>query len=247
MVPALRSSCRESLASLAARGAITKAGGLTYDEAMIRPAPELRWYPLSVTEADDLFRNARKRLAESDAVGLIRTVLEKQLSYYRDMVNHGGYKLVDAEGETIKAFPKAFYESAQSIGGIPEAVAIAGYRGEQVVLYRGSFFLTDPDVEERHVEAFVETQIVDRARKLDQLADRGAALETAPTNKRVGIPRDLRHAVYQRDGGACVECESKFELQFDHIIPVSMGGATTLENLELLCGDCNRRKGGTLG
>jgi 5-methylcytosine-specific restriction endonuclease McrA len=31
-------------------------------------------------------------------------------------------------------------------------------------------------------------------------------------------------------------------LQFDHIIPWSLGGADTAETLRLLCVDCNRRK-----
>jgi hypothetical protein len=34
-----------------------------------------------------------------------------------------------------------------------------------------------------------------------------------------------------------------FELQFDHIIPVALGGASTAENLQILCGPCNRAKG----
>jgi 5-methylcytosine-specific restriction endonuclease McrA len=32
----------------------------------------------------------------------------------------------------------------------------------------------------------------------------------------------------------------------DHVIPVALGGATTLANLQLLCGDCNREKGADL-
>jgi len=30
------------------------------------------------------------------------------------------------------------------------------------------------------------------------------------------------------------------ELQFDHVLPVALGGATSVENLQILCGDCNR-------
>ncbi len=33
------------------------------------------------------------------------------------------------------------------------------------------------------------------------------------------------------------------ELHFDHIVPVSLGGASVAANVELLCRDCNLRKG----
>lgn len=35
-------------------------------------------------------------------------------------------------------------------------------------------------------------------------------------------------------------------LQYDHVLPVALGGATTVENLQLLCADCNRRKSDSL-
>ena len=59
-------------------------------------------------------------------------------------------------------------------------------------------------------------------------------------------PREVRLAVWQRDGGRCIECGSDFDLQYDHVIPFSMGGATTAENLQLLCAGCNRAKGAAL-
>ena len=57
---------------------------------------------------------------------------------------------------------------------------------------------------------------------------------------------DLRRMVFERDGGRCVECDSTFDLQYDHVLPVALGGATTVENLQLLCADCNREKSDTL-
>lgn len=63
---------------------------------------------------------------------------------------------------------------------------------------------------------------------------------------RVGIPTEIRRAVFERDGGRCVECGSNFDLQYDHVLPVSRGGATTVQNLQLLCADCNSRKSDSL-
>jgi 5-methylcytosine-specific restriction endonuclease McrA len=59
---------------------------------------------------------------------------------------------------------------------------------------------------------------------------------------RGAIPDDLKQFVWLRDGGRCRHCGNQYELQYDHIIPVAMGGATTTENLQILCGPCNRRK-----
>jgi len=63
---------------------------------------------------------------------------------------------------------------------------------------------------------------------------------------REAIPDDVKALVWQRDGGRCVKCESNENLEFDHIIPVSMGGANSARNLQLLCQTCNRQKGGNL-
>ena len=60
------------------------------------------------------------------------------------------------------------------------------------------------------------------------------------------IPDDVKMFVWQRDGGCCVKCGSNENLEFDHIIPVVMGGANTSRNLQLLCEPCNRAKGGNL-
>lgn len=65
--------------------------------------------------------------------------------------------------------------------------------------------------------------------------------------KRPPIPREVADAVYSRDHGRCVYCGSTENLQFDHIIPFSKGGATSLENLQLLCQKCNLEKSNKIG
>ena len=65
--------------------------------------------------------------------------------------------------------------------------------------------------------------------------------------RRPSIPRDVVDAVYRRDCGRCVYCGSTENLQLDHIIPFSRGGATTIENLQLLCQKCNLNKSNKIG
>lgn len=46
--------------------------------------------------------------------------------------------------------------------------------------------------------------------------------------------------------GVIVQCGSDSYLEFDHVIPHSLGGATSEANLQLLCRGCNAAKGGRL-
>jgi hypothetical protein len=57
------------------------------------------------------------------------------------------------------------------------------------------------------------------------------------------IPAWLRQAVLERDQLRCQQCGSENDLHLDHIIPWSKGGATSLENLQVLCRGCNLSKG----
>lgn len=60
------------------------------------------------------------------------------------------------------------------------------------------------------------------------------------------IPQDVKIAVSARDRGRCRQCGSTQQLHFDHVIPISRGGANTVANIQLLCGACNRAKGAKL-
>jgi len=60
--------------------------------------------------------------------------------------------------------------------------------------------------------------------------------------KRENISEETKISVWRRDNGRCAKCGSRINLEYDHIIPVSKGGANTIRNIELLCEKCNRKK-----
>lgn len=67
------------------------------------------------------------------------------------------------------------------------------------------------------------------------------------TKKRKSIPQNVKDKIWRRDEGKCAECGSNENLEFDHIIPFSKGGASTYRNLQLLCQICNRKKYNRIG
>lgn len=59
--------------------------------------------------------------------------------------------------------------------------------------------------------------------------------------------RFSRINIFARDSFTCQYCgarRSKSELNLDHVIPRSLGGRSTWENVVCSCLECNRRKGG---
>ena len=52
-----------------------------------------------------------------------------------------------------------------------------------------------------------------------------------------------RRFILDRDGWRCVYCGSTDELEIDHIVPFSRGGACSVDNAQVLCRMHNRRKG----
>jgi 5-methylcytosine-specific restriction endonuclease McrA len=52
----------------------------------------------------------------------------------------------------------------------------------------------------------------------------------------------VRREVWARDGGVCINCGSNANIEYDHKTPVSKGGNSELDNIQLLCRPCNRSK-----
>ena len=56
-----------------------------------------------------------------------------------------------------------------------------------------------------------------------------------------------KRQAYERQKGICAHCKKEFQLEqmeADHITPWHAGGKTNLENCQMLCKECNRRKSG---
>jgi hypothetical protein len=97
----------------------------------------------------------------------------------------------------------------------------------------GRYFVADPEY---------ATAVVDAVARISrrEILRRDAGRDTRR------VPQEVKAAVWQRDAGRCVECGSTSYLEFDHVIPLSKGGATSPGNLQLLCRGCNLRKANRL-
>lgn len=60
------------------------------------------------------------------------------------------------------------------------------------------------------------------------------------------FPEDIKLAVWEQQHHICPLCGKEFDYEFmegDHITPWREGGRTVVENCQMLCRECNRRKG----
>lgn len=60
------------------------------------------------------------------------------------------------------------------------------------------------------------------------------------------FPDDIKYALWEEQGHKCKLCHKEFDfeqMEGDHIIPWRDGGRTVRENCQMLCRECNRKKG----
>jgi HNH endonuclease len=122
-------------------------------------------------------------------------------------------------------------------------VPVMRHNGKTWWQYRDKTYWESDGLAADDVAALADQRTRRKTRALDHaraLADAAASGEL----RRPPIPKDVKLAVWSRDTGRCVECGAADDLQFDHIIPFSMGGSSTVNNLQLLCARCNLAKGG---
>ena len=128
---------------------------------------------------------------------------------------------------------------------------------KDVIELRRAEYLKNQLIENDRLEKeAIKQQLIEKERKkrlhkeaLAELIEAGEIFNhfTNREGKREFIPQDVMDKVWNRDGGKCAKCGSQENLEFDHIIPFSKGGATTYRNMQLLCKKCNIEKTNKIG
>lgn len=121
-----------------------------------------------------------------------------------------------------------------------------GRDGREYWLFRNRLYSTPATVDEDEAQALLlgaEDAVRSRLARAARVVRR---LEVRESGPRKPLPDDVKLFVWNRDDGRCVRCGSNEALEFDHIIPIAMGGSSTARNVQLLCEPCNRTKGGAL-
>lgn len=124
-----------------------------------------------------------------------------------------------------------------------EPIRIAQSGNRSWWIYDGSFYWESYGYPPRDIAALIRQRIRRREQQLNHARMMYDAESAPQANGRAVVTREMRQFVFGRDGGRCTQCGSTFDLQYDHVIPVALGGATTVENLQLLCSPCNQSKG----
>lgn len=136
-------------------------------------------------------------------------------------------------------------ESAKNTGDYP-LVRVYEKLQPGIWNYRGLFELKDCTTIERggrNVFEYVLT-ITDQNIEIAQEHLSHHSIDIEQTRQ---IPGKVKAEVYKRDKGVCVECGSKDNLHFDHILPFSLGGTSLKkENIRLLCARHNLQKSAKL-
>ena len=118
-----------------------------------------------------------------------------------------------------------------------------GREDERVLWWTNSgLFWADPELSDEDVELLVWDRQRRQDSRMDRLRKIRARDEDVASSRRERIPGEVRAFVWERDAGRCVQCGSEDDLQFDHVIPVAKGGGSSIDNIQILCGDCNRQK-----
>ncbi len=111
--------------------------------------------------------------------------------------------------------------------------------------FSAKLFSADETLTAEEVRALIAQKETSKRRKVER-ALAATKLPENPMAKRQPIPEDVKVFVWRRDRARCVKCGAAANLEYDHIIPLAMGGSNTARNLQVLCADCNRSKGAHL-
>jgi len=108
-------------------------------------------------------------------------------------------------------------------------------------VYNGVFELVDAWTEKSENRNVFKFKLHVTDKTIDQKEKRIKELKDLDHNR--VIPTSVKLEVWKRDKGQCIQCGSKDNLHFDHILAYSKGGTSLkAENIQLLCARHNLEK-----
>jgi hypothetical protein len=173
-----------------------------------------------------------------------------------EAANGNVYRVYSSEYDVSYSSLQSYQQTQAVFNGKKYGRIYAAIRGQLWSLSPKEFHDTlSESAEGERARTFVLAAAIEHeqaaARKLARAqalinADRMKTEANSAPGPRKPILDEVKMFVWQRDGGRCVGCSSNADLEYDHIIPHVMGGSDSARNLQLLCGTCNRAKGGNL-
>ena len=214
-------------------------------------------------EKSQLQRGMNFRLSQSHSVLLMS---RRDGAPYNDEIIDNGMGLIyeghDIPKSSVVPYPKSqdqklltpkgsltqngrFFNAAQDFKSgkrPPERVRVYEKLKVGIWVFAGTFDLVDAWSQESGVREVFKFELKLISDSSIMLGSRLKENDLPMVHTRL-IPSQVKQEVFKRDGGQCVECASKDNLHFDHIIPFSKGGSSlTSENIQLLCARHNLQK-----
>lgn len=93
---------------------------------------------------------------------------------------------------------------------------------------------------ECHVRVSIATRSRDLYLKSKRLSEAKRRARQASCECR--LTRSELNALEERFGYTCLKCGTNKNLQWDHVIPLAIGGMHSIDNLQRLCRSCNEKK-----
>lgn len=210
--------------------------------------PETKKNIFGVERAPKLTEEIRARILELTMRGV---EIEEKIAFRRSLLDEKPFSVafyIPVSRGDDEFFTYGFSEDPDD-GLVPFVVAmrVREVDGVHYYAYGMDIYACDTELASEDATALLQAEELKQRQVIDQARTLVALNGQVQAGDRSTIPPAVRHLVMQRDGGTCVQCGARGDLQFDHIIPVAMGGGSDPANLQILCGGCNRRKGATLG